>query len=241
MSPGKAESVTFPAKDQAVWPWQAEPYRLWSLLEMLQFSANGFFWCGRALRSVRADCLAAAAVCVDGEPGFAVYQFIDGKARDKALSSLEAVETHCRHVGMTITADMAKDLIDTLRGGAKQSFDWLINQTDTIERLAEKELKGKLFLYIPPERAKFWPTRTDPHPFGNVVAEKFPSVAYDVENSALCLATMRSTAAVFHLMRVVEIGLSILGRVFDVSLTRTNWAPAISEIERKIKIGRAHV
>ncbi|HEY8549793.1 MAG TPA: hypothetical protein VIL35_07570, partial [Vicinamibacterales bacterium] len=29
-------------ESQAVWPWQAEPYRLWSLLEMLRFRAASF-------------------------------------------------------------------------------------------------------------------------------------------------------------------------------------------------------
>ncbi len=36
----EAESVIPGASDQAVWPWQAEPYRLWSLLDML--TAFGF-------------------------------------------------------------------------------------------------------------------------------------------------------------------------------------------------------
>jgi len=36
-------------------------------------------------------------------------------------------------------------------------------------------------------------------------------------------------------MRILEIGLSTLGGVFGVSLEHTNWAPAIDEIESKIR------
>ena len=36
-------------------------------------------------------------------------------------------------------------------------------------------------------------------------------------------------------MRVLEIGLGVLGGKFDVSLAHTNWAPAIEEIESKIR------
>jgi hypothetical protein len=33
-------SATSRASDQAVWPWQAEPYRLWSLLDMRTFDVS---------------------------------------------------------------------------------------------------------------------------------------------------------------------------------------------------------
>ena len=36
-------------------------------------------------------------------------------------------------------------------------------------------------------------------------------------------------------MRALEIGLTVLGAKFGVSLAHTNWAPAIEEIESKIR------
>ena len=36
-------------------------------------------------------------------------------------------------------------------------------------------------------------------------------------------------------MRVLELGLTALGKVFGVSLAHTNWAPAIEKIEKKIR------
>src|SRR5208282_4962241 len=64
---------------------------------------------------------------------------------------------------------------------------------------------------------------------------RFPSTTFDAANGGVCLATMMATAAVFHLMRVMEIGLTALGKIFNVSLEHTNWANAIDQIESKIR------
>ena len=76
---------------------------------------------------------------------------------------------------------------------------------------------------------------SDPHIFGSAVGNAFPSAMEDIAESGVCLALERGSACVFHLMRVLEIGLTMLGAEFGVSLARTNWAPAIEEIERKIR------
>lgn len=168
-----------------------------------------------------------------GEPVFAMPRDLDDRAKKKALSSLTSVQEEFRTIGLAITADTIKEAIEEL--DSRQSFQWLYDQCRAIERLAEKEFKGKMFLYIPAERAKFWPTMKQPNAFGDSVAEKFPSAAFDIHNAAICVATTQATAAVFHLMRILEIGLTALGAKFGVSLAHTNWAPAIEEIEKKIR------
>ena len=202
---------------------------------MLQFSAKAFFWCGRALRTIREDCIIGAAVCVEGEVLLAMPRDLEERAKEKALSSLPSVEAEFRKIGLTITADTVKELSEELEGGSRHSFQWLHDQVEAIERLADKELKGKFFLYIPPERAKFWPKMNDQNLFGREVADKFHSAAFDIANSGVCLATMMSTASVFHLMRVLEVGLATLGKVFGVSLAHTNWQIALDQIEKAIR------
>src|ERR1019366_4133186 len=63
----------------------------------------------------------------------------------------------------------------------------------------------------------------------------FPSAKYDVLKALKSYGFGRSTACVFHLMRVMELGLTALGTKFGVSLAYTNWAPAIEQIESKIR------
>jgi hypothetical protein len=222
--------------ERVLQPWEANPRELVSWLDMLQFSAYMFFYCGRALHQIKADCYLGAMVAIGDEAGLAMAQPLDEKAKEKAKKTLGHVEHQFRRIGLSITADTAKELADELEEtSSMQSFLWLVSKVDSLENLADKELNGKFFLYIPPERAKFWVTVKKPHLFGADVAEKFPSASFDIANSGACLATMMSTAAVFHLMRVLEIGLSVLGKVFNVSLAHTNWGAAIPEIERKAR------
>jgi len=145
------------------------------------------------------------------------------------------MERSFRSIGLNITAETVKELSEDIERGARHSVQWLHDHIDAIERLATKELKGRLFLYIPHEKARFWPKASDPYAFGKEVADKFPASTFDANSAGICLATSQCTAAVFHLMRVLEIGLAALGTLFGVSLAHTNWAPAIEQIESKVR------
>jgi hypothetical protein len=202
---------------------------------MLQFSAGSFFWCGAAMRSITADCITGAATVIHGEVAIAMGQFLDDKAREKALDLFRQAEPQFRGIGLVITADTAREAIENLEQSHRYSFEWLHNQARTIENLAQKELRHRLFLYVPSERTKFWPTQEKPNAFGNEVSNAFPSASYDILNAGICFATSTTTACVFHLMRVLEIGLTALGARFGVSLAHTNWAPAIDQVESKIR------
>jgi hypothetical protein len=48
---------------------------------------------------------------------------------------------------------------------------------------------------------------------GDAVTAKFPDAVVEIRNAGNCLAVGCSTAAVFHLMRVVEFGLRALSRI----------------------------
>jgi len=202
---------------------------------MLHFSAHSFFWCGTALRTITGDCIAGSVSVLNGEPVFITGKDLDDTARKKVLSLLPSVEKAFKDIGLVITAETVEELIGEVKGETRYSFDWLAAQVRALERLAEKELKNKLFLYVPSERAKYWPKAADPHLFGDSVAQAFPSASFDIQNAGMCLAAAFSTASVFHLMRVMEIGLTVLGAQFNVSLAHTNWGPALSEIESKIR------
>jgi hypothetical protein len=217
-------------------PWEQDSRSLISWFDMLNFSARQFFYCGGALRDIRQDAILSAARCPDGsEGGFNPSVDIDHASRVKALAHLKGIEPQFRTIGLEIAADTVSELISELGKDRRQSVQWLIDHVDAIEKIAEKELKRKAFFYIPPERIKFWPKMNEPYAFGKKVADSFPSSTSDGNNAGLCLAASFSIAAVFHLMRVLEIGLSVLGSEFGISLAHTNWAPAIEQIESKIR------
>src|SRR5260370_23186093 len=108
-------------------PWENHPYQPISWLEMLQFSARMFFWCGHILQAVETDCL-ISSIPVDGDtPLFAPHLPLDERARTKALRQLRPVEQEFRNVGLQITSETAEELIEALGNpSTTQSFRWLI-------------------------------------------------------------------------------------------------------------------
>lgn len=218
-------------------PWEEHPRQLISWCEMLNFSARQFFYCGGALRDIRQDAIMSCALCQDGsEARFAMPMPIDNRNRQKAIAHLQGIEPQFRTIGLEIAAETAKELIaDLEKKDVPRSVEWLLDHVDAIEKIADKELKNKAFFYIPPEMMKLWPKAKEPFAFGVKVGTSFPSSTFDANNAATCLATTHATAAVFHLMRVLEIGLRVQGEQFGVSLEHTNWQPAIEQIEKKIR------
>src|ERR1700674_1037642 len=81
-------------------PWQVDRSRLFSWLEMLQFSANAFVLCGKALREIRADCLLNAIIAPADEPLFAMYSDLSDHTTNKTARLLTLVEERFREIGL---------------------------------------------------------------------------------------------------------------------------------------------
>jgi hypothetical protein len=70
-------------------------------------------------------------------------------------------------------------------------------------------------------------------PFGEEVGKAFPSAAGDIEEAAKCIALDRGTAGVFHLMRVIELGLRTLGKSLNDSTLDPKTNPTWERILHK--------
>lgn len=203
---------------------------------MIEFSAQTLVWCIRELRCISNDCLMGSSLIPGDQPVFALSRDLDDRARNRAIESFLHIEEAFRNIGMNLTADTAKEITESLRDPhRRRNFQWLSDQVKNIEKLARKEMEGKAFFYVPQEHAKYFPRRNNPHIFGDVVAAAFPSAIYDISESGICLALARGSGCVFHLMRVLEVGLRALGNKFGISLAHTDWGPALNEIEKKIR------
>jgi hypothetical protein len=217
--------------------WQRNPYEGVSWWDMLQFAARQFTWVIQGLENVKLDCYMASIPGDGDEPIFNMMTQIDDRLKDKAERVLVEAEAQCRAIDLSITADAIGDIRKGIETDARvtRNCQWLLDQVRGVQKLIERETKGRVFLYCPPERSKFLPNVDLPYVFGEPVAEAFPSAMYDIHEAAMCLGLARSSASVFHLMRTLEVGLAALGDKFGVSLEHTNWAPAIDQIESKIR------
>lgn len=225
--------LPYDSRELALAPWEINPYQPISWWEMFQFSASLFFTIGTMMESLFSQSLSKPTFGSVPFDSRLLKQPLDEELREKAIRTYELIARECKDVGMQISSETATELVETIKKFSSYDYDTLISDNGALRKLLEKEMRGKCFIYMTPERSRFWP-KLDTFILGDNVARSFPSVKYDALEAAACLALARSTGCVFHLMRVLEIALGVLGAKFGVSLEHTNWQNAIDQIESKI-------
>jgi hypothetical protein len=101
-----------------------------------------------------------------------------------------------------------------------------------------KELQNRLwddaaaiqFVHIQPEFVRFY---TKDQLFGAETDEAFPSAIDDVADAGKCLALGQGTASVFHLMRVMEVGLKALANSLGIPYA-PSWESYLKQINDRI-------
>lgn len=99
-----------------------------------------------------------------------------------------------------------------------------------LQRSIRRELCANLFLFIPESKRQFI---EDKQPFGEQVSTAFPSAIYDIEEAGKCLGLARSTACLFHLMRVMEVGLKVVARELGIPYA-PSWESYLKQITNLI-------
>jgi len=79
----------------------------------------------------------------------------------------------------------------------------------------DNELSGRKLVFVPPDVTQYLEQAAL---FGPLVFEKFESARAEIRDAGNCLATDLPNAAVFHLMRVAELGLRAIAKRLKVRL-----------------------
>lgn len=107
------------------------------------------------------------------------------------------------------------------------------HKVSAIQERIEDELKLILVLQIPKERAAYF---HEPQPFGLGVGQRFPSTVYDLEEAYKCFSVARYTAAVYHTMRALEVGLQELAADLQITVPiDKNWQTLLDACRGKIR------
>ncbi len=98
------------------------------------------------------------------------------------------------------------------------------------------EMHAKKYFSINPEEVRLY---DPPNPlFGTDFQTKFPSASFELDEAGKCLALARYTAAVFHMMRIMEIGIRAVGRCLNipdpVKDAERNWGAVLRKIKDEI-------
>lgn len=169
---------------------------------------------------------------------------LDGKFKDltnpgvaPTKSQLESLVARMRDLATTVdalgahvTKRAAEEVIEHLQ---KQSttFRKVAEQFKYIEKTFRYELERTLLFALPPARQEYW-LQSKPL-FGTEVSDRFPFAVDDIAEAGKCLATERGTAAVFHLMRIMEVGLKDLAGALGIPYA-PSWESYIRQISDRI-------
>jgi hypothetical protein len=121
--------------------------------------------------------------------------------------------------------------IDALRGTTSTMADVAAALAE-LQNVLFDELELSTFLQVPRERVPYY---RDPRQGWDDVCEKFPDAVRDVEEAARCLALARHTAAVFHLMRVMELGLTAIASGMGVAYA-PSWDSYLRQIDSLMRL-----
>jgi hypothetical protein len=218
---------------------QSDVRKLWSLWDVIK---------------VRLDQLVAVArlfeAASSGEFDTALNLF-----KHTGSVGLTGIVDTFKELDLPVSADMANDILDrnfenttiekTLSPEQKkvhvrESNAVLAKELGTLADVLRRELKGKVSLALTEKHAI--DLFENPRPFDSnsvSVNDRFPDAVYDIQEAANCRALSRPTACVFHLMRVLEVGLVALAADPDLNIPwpdRNNWQDVINTVEQKIKL-----
>jgi hypothetical protein len=90
-------------------------------------------------------------------------------------------------------------------------------------------LKRSLMFFIEERNIRYY---KDEFLFGKAVADQLPSSILDIEEAGKCMAVGRHTACVFHLMRVMEIGVKAFGEGLGILAKIKSAQPSWGELLR---------
>jgi len=208
-----------PVSSCANWQWPPERFQLVSLWDMLKIHANNFILLMSTLSQVK-DGLKAMLEQID-----------DARERMVALGpdSVNAFDNETKGVSVESTSvfrsffddiltscDLLKlDLSLVKATRIRESIESTMNlidvqkQTQELLERIQDEIRNRVFMFVPNERVKYF--TTEPL-FGEIVRATFPEATADIEDAGICLAVGRPTAAVYHLMRVMEYGIKRIAK-----------------------------
>lgn len=219
-------------------PWIEHPYRLISWLDMLEFSAQKYFnwmhWLGALQVMDKGDDNSAPLIETDLER--VVREAARKANQENFFMMLKARVGHgipyAEGLGLKQTAGylarLKERFADKDFNHTKADFGRILTE---IADLFASEMKGHLFFWISEEGAAAF-NHGDLY-FGGAVKEKFPSCAFDVSECGKCFALGRFNASVMHAMRVLESGLTAIGKAIGKNRGKQGWGPDLGEFKKQ--------
>ena len=148
------------------------------------------------------------------------------------LNDADKAEALCQKLGFTFSAMAVERIKEFISNNSQISHDELAHMFEELDNRIIDETKSRKFFSIELGKELLFDGRSQ---FGSSVIEAFPSTLVDIEEAGICMAFERWTASIFHLMRVMEIALNVLGEVLNViPSTNRNWYYILNKCDAEL-------
>ena len=131
---------------------------------------------------------------------------------DSLKVALEQDRGACEGANLRISVLAIDELLSDLQINDSLKYEDINCALNELSNTVRRELLCTTVLCLNPKRSEFYDGK---NLFGDEIATSFPSTTYDITEAGNCLATERATAAVFHLVRIIEVGLRALGKTLN--------------------------
>jgi len=155
---------------------------------------------------------------------------IPDETRKEWLEDFKKWERECSQINLTMSAKTLSKLVEGLSLTTVTYGEFNELSQEFNGRLVD-EMESMIFFSIEPNKKSLL---LEKNQFGTNVSDAFPSTITDIEEASKCLVFERNTACVFHLMRVMELGLRVLGDTLNLpqSANRT-WDSILDKCKKE--------
>lgn len=203
----------------AILPWQAEPYRLWSLLDMLRFYAHGFVRAGGIFAQVWHRLL------------HGIHP--DQTSMDAYFYECKYLIGECERLGLPVSLKQGRTIEKYVTGDGEKTLTEMGRQLVEFHTRIIDELEGQHFLMLPTDKAVIF---TEPLRGWDVQIKAFGPSQTDIEEAQKCYVLQRYTACVFHLMRALETPLKLLSAALGIVKHSPTWEAYLSAMATAIQV-----
>ena len=192
-----------------------EPGRLWSLWDMQKLKLDSFWRVSAEFVDAMSGIYFTEA---DPQQGI-LGEPLSEESLERIENALNKLSDWCKSVGLTqsvllIEAKLAKPP----KSSGEMDMIWLS---------IEAEMKDKLFLFVPSNRATYY---NKDNCLNDDAREKFPKANQELHDAGNCYASGLYTACAFHCMRALEYGIGAMANDVNVEYNIQNWQNILDEI-----------
>ena len=202
--------------------WKDGSYGVVSLLDLLKFHAHDFVVIARKISWIET----MAGHLRIHNPAYMQNTLPDNLYEPEAF---EELRDNLRLLSLDSAEDQMNRMIALFT--TNPTAEEVASALTELQNRLDDQLARRIFYQLRPQTAHLFEAH---NPFGQAVADNFPSASHDIHEACKCYASERFDATVYHLMRAMESPLRCLAKNLHVKYS-PGWSPYLTKIDKRLR------